>query len=351
MKVSRTDLIRALEIALGPAELEHERSPDVGFFSHAEGMSLRGQTGEAAGWDVVSADRPIDQPFFVPGRPLLQALKEIRDEHVEVSRVAQEIQLTAGGYRAVFWCRPALSPPLASPESQAFHLDRNVVGELGALVAYARPKGRNRSVFPGIHLRLGPSGLCIVATDGRRLAQASATEPASTQEASAIVPGRFLILASRHLELDQPTSLLVGEASVALCQGERGVSGSVLAGPMPSYKALLPGETQHRGRLRRPRAIEAIRQARLFSGRVLLQLDEDKLYLSTPESPDGLAEILVGVEWAGPPYRAQLNSEEFLEALENLPGDETGLEVQGERAPVVLRGAGSTFATLMPLLW
>jgi DNA polymerase III sliding clamp (beta) subunit (PCNA family) len=351
MKLYRIDLIRAMEIALGPAELEHERSPDVAFLPSSDGLVLRGQTGEGAGWDALPADERFGEGFAAPGRPILSTLKEIRDEHVELSRQAQELHLVAGAYRAVLWTRSAALPPVPQSAPQRVEMATNLVGRLGALVAYARPKGRTKSVFPGVHLLLGPAGLRIVATDGRRLAMAASSEIVHEHELSAILPGRFLLLASRFLEHDAPAVLTLGGGMLALVQGPRGVAGTVLAGPMPSYKALLPGGAQHRGRVRRQRVTEAVRQARLFSSRVLVQLDEDKLYLSTAESSEGMAEISLGLEWGGPLYRAQLNTDELLEALENLPGDELQIELQGERAPMVLRSEAGAIATLMPLLW
>jgi DNA polymerase-3 subunit beta len=349
MKLNRLLLIQALETALGPAELEHEKSPDVAFLAASEGVLVRGQTGEGAGWDLVPGAGPLPEPFQAPGRPILGALKEIRDDEVLLERQAQELHIVAGGFRAVFWIRPSPLPE-PPPPAPTVSMAANVVGDLGALVAYARPKGRTKSVFPGVHLGLGPDGLRIVATDGRRLAMATSPEPAWERELSAILPGRFLLLAARHLHKEAPTELVLRGAVLELRQGSRGVAGTILAGPMPSYRALLPGEPQHAGRLRRARAIEAVRQARLFSQRVLIQLDEDKLYLSTPQSPEGMAQISVGVEWIGPSYRIHCNSDELLEALENLPGDELDLQLQGERNPVVLRSKPRALATLMPLL-
>jgi DNA polymerase-3 subunit beta len=349
MKVGRAELIRALEIALAPAELEHEKHPQVAFFAAPGGIQLRGQTEDTAGWDVVPCAGALESPFLIPGRPVLQTLKEIRTEYVELLPETAELHLLAGGYRAVLWIRPT-SASVEILTTAELEMSSNLVGQLGAMVAYARPKGRNRSVFPGVHLVLGPDGLRVVATDGRRLAMASADTVRADSEMSSILPGRFLLLASQFLDLDAPTRLTIGPATVAVHQEGRGVSATILTGHMPSYKALLPGPAQNIGRLRRSRFIEALRQARLFSGRVLVQLDEDKLYLSTPQSPEGQAEITLGVEWAGPLYRAQLNTEELLEALENLSGEELLLEVQGERVPVVLRGESTAVATLMPLL-
>ncbi len=352
MKVHRAKLIRALEIALGLADLKHSKAPDVSFSRTAGGILVRGQTEEGSGWDIVPASKQLSGAFVVPGRPILQTLKEIRAHSIDLVCGADELQVVAGGYRAVFWTRPLEDVPVQEDHGQRWMTDKNIVGILGMMIAYARPKGRNKSIFPGIHLLLGPGGLRMVATDGRRLALAEeVTFSAASESTELILPGRFLLLASRYLKRDAPTAMVLGKGSFSLRQEARGVEAVALEGPMPSYDALVPGKTRHKGWFRRQRVIEAIRQARLFSPRVKMVIDDCKLYLSTPETPEGMAQIVVGIEWTGPLYQAQHNTDELLEALENLSGEEIAVEVQNEKVPLVLHGDNSSLATLMPLLW
>jgi DNA polymerase-3 subunit beta len=219
-------------------------------------------------------------------------------------------------------------------------------------VRIALSTDESRPILTGVLLSVRDERLCVVATDGHRLAEQSRAQLIPVDpipdDWRAIVPGRTVAILLRALQGANPDDYIritrseSGNQLGFSCEPVQ-VTSSVIDGTYPRYESVLPVSPRTSMRIERARLIATLEglatlapQDRCLRLRVLPGV-LSRLHLSvrTAEVAEGEAEI--PIDLAGPEISAALNVTYLLEVLRviNEPKVEIGLD--GALSPVLIR--------------
>ncbi len=246
---------------------------------------------------------------------------------------------------------PALPPPQYTDSAA---LPQAALKALIHQTAHAMSMEETRFILNGALLATQKHELTMVATDGRRLAVATAPLSVAPKEPlSAVVPAKTIRELSRLLQgedSDDVTMALLKDAQLAFSFGETTVVTRLIEGQFPQYDKVIPAPAKHAFTADRQALINAVRRASLMtaatSQAVVFELSAGRLIVSK-ESPElGSAREELPVAYTGEAMTIAFNPEFWLDVLKTLDTGDVRVEVGGPDRPAVIRQPGFTYVVL-----
>lgn len=292
----------------------------------------------------------------VPARRLTTIIRELpQDAVVLEAKKNHTVSLNCGFSSFRLPGLPAEDFPVWPSQEGA---DRCVISQrnlkgLVAQTAYAMSVEETRFILNGTLLTAQKGQLMLVATDGRRLAVATATTAqAPKQFWSVVVPAKTIRELGRLLDDDEePVSIaLLKDNQLAFQFGAVTVVTRLIDGQFPQYEKVIPPPTKQTLSCRRQDLGDAIRRASLMttaaSQAVVFELTPDRLVVSKESADVGSAREELPVAYAGEPMRVAFNPEFWLDAFKVLSTDDVTIEISGPDRPAVIRQPGLTYIVL-----
>lgn len=223
-------------------------------------------------------------------------------------------------------------------DAAAVSLPASALRQLIRLTAFAAARERMRFALNGVLIRVEGETIEFVATDGRRLARATAPcVNAAKVEFQAIVPTKGLQqLEKAASEGDEPVRLAVGNNHLSAWTTRVNIVSRLVEGSFPNYRDVIPASTKQRAILPKDAFTAALRRAALVTSRdaqsVKLQFAEGALTVSA-QSSEGSAEETLEVELAGTPETVGFNPEFLLDALGVLAEEQVRFEWNDRKSP------------------
>jgi DNA polymerase-3 subunit beta len=303
---------------------------------------------------------PLPQPaekgaVALPARKLTTIIRELPDDTVTLEAKKNHAAIVNCG--ASSFRIPGLPaedfPVLPSDaDSEGVTIPQSALKSLVAQTAYAMSMEETRFILNGALLTLQKGQLVMVATDGRRLAIASAPVSGGKQTLEAVVPSKTVRELGRLLQDD------TGEVTIAPLKdnqltfrfGYITMVTRLIEGQFPAYDKVVPPPAKHSIACSRQLLINAIKRAGLMttatSQAIVFELSRDKLIVSKESAELGSAREELAVGYGGESMTIAFNPEFWLDVLKVLDTDEVAIEVSGPDRPAVIRQPGLTYIVL-----
>lgn len=241
-------------------------------------------------------------------------------------------------------------PPEDFPVFPAFEYEQTLTMAqplLKALIAqtsFAMSMEETRFILNGTLLSYQDGVLTMVATDGRRLAVASAAASGTAaQPLKAVLPAKTVRELARLLVDDEDMVMIapLKDNQVLFRFGGATLLTRLIDGQFPAYEHVIPAPTKTGIRCFRQPLHDAIRRVSLMttatSQAVVFEVAADRLIVSK-ESPElGSAREELEATYPGQPMTVAFNPEFWLDALRATDEEEILIELTAPDKPAVLR--------------
>ncbi len=299
----------------------------------------------------------------INGRVFYDMVRSLPSESLDLTFADNRIEIRSGTYRSqVASPNPEDFPTLPEvPGAQGLSIDLALLQELIDLTSFAVSTEEGQFQFNAALLNLASDKVEMVATDGHRLAYATAPHEVGTVPFPQQLLPRKVLSQLRRLSPPTGTPLFVsrGENHLAFRIGERVLLSRILEARFPQYERVLVRDNPNRARADRGEVLAALRRVALLASErthgVQLQLDEDHLSLSSVGFDLGQAAETVGCRYQGQSLKVLVNAQYVLDFLNVLEVDEVEFQFRDAEGPVVLTPVGDESSTaeslyvLMPI--
>jgi DNA polymerase-3 subunit beta len=217
---------------------------------------------------------------------------------------------------------------------------------------YAAGENDARYVLNGLYVHLSPAkgGLNIrmVGTDGHRLSMIDRIVEAKHKEESVIVPKKAMIELRRLLEEDSSQEgFQIGfSKNHALFKRDGLVMVSKLIdGNYPNYQQVLPTQNTKKVAVSKDIFTHAVKRVSILSkektNAVKLQLEKNKLLLSTNNPEVGEANEELSIDYTGENISIGFNSRYLMDVLTAMDRDTITLELNDSLSPCLVKEEGN----------
>lgn len=297
----------------------------------------------------------------IPARKLTDICKSLPDGvSVTVEAEDAKVLLRSGRSRYTlatlpFGDFPALEQDQATETS--IEVSRTLLEGLVDQVSFSMAQQDVRYFLNGMYLEVSPGQVRVVATDGHRLAMASAAAPIDCPaKVSAILPRKAVQELGRLLAEDVETVTVALEKSQAkVTCGPFRLGTKLIDGRFPDYEKVIPKGLvstilANREGLRSACARAAILSNEKYRG-VRVQITGDELVLKANNPEQEEAEEVIPVSFNGEPLDIGFNVTYLQDVLGALGTEEVRISLTDANSSAVIEGVGNDQAlyVVMPM--
>ena len=296
-------------------------------------------------------------PAVVPARVTLDFIRDLTGETVTLETNGRTCVITSGNDTCeLVTVDPDEFPVIERlPEAGAVSIQAGTFTRLVGQTAFAAAREAGRYAMHGILTEVEDNVLRMVATDGRRLALASAPVDAPNPPARpAIVPTKGMQMFSRviHDPLDQ-VELHFLENQIGLRTSSAEIFARLIDGEFPRYSAVIPQETANRVEADAEMLARKLRLVANVTGddarAVRLRLSKDQLDLFGHSVGRGEARAHLEVVYKGADSEIAFNPDYVLDGLKHCEGDTVRLEFDQKTTPGKFTLGESYIYIVMPI--
>jgi len=258
----------------------------------------------------------------------------------------------------IFTQNAADFPPVPDFEGEAdFQIAGGLLKQLIGQTLFAAAKESTRYAFNGVLVTTKGKKVNLVATDGRRLAQAKGDLASSKNDkegVKAIVPAKALNLIDKLIDdPEEAVSFQVRENQVIVHTSSATLTASLVEGQFPPYEDVIPKDTDKKMAASTADFLSAIKRASLLtteeSKGVRLQFTKKGLVLTSRSPEAGEATINFPCKFEGSDVEIGFNPNFLVEALRVVDTDEISLEMTAPNRPGLLKGGNNFLYVIMPV--
>jgi len=294
----------------------------------------------------------------VPAARIAGILHESSDETVDVE--TQDDFLEVVGHDSRFHIvsmDPADFPVTESAnENAAFTIKAGLLKHLIHISSFAAARENTRYAINGVLWEQEGNKLRMVATDGRRLAQADGpVKPAEKDaQSSGIVPIKAMSVLERVIrDADEDVNIAFTPNQIVAWTEQAELVSNLVQGRFPKYSDVIPKGADKKIQIPSDALRGAVRKAALLSNEqsrgVQFAITPEKLCItsSTPEAGD--AEINLAVSYQGEPIKIGFNPEYLLDMLRVIEAPEVVCELSDASKPGLIRAGKDFLYVVMPV--
>lgn len=221
---------------------------------------------------------------------------------------------------------------------------------------FATSDDETRYFLNGIYIEYRDDVLYFVATDGRRLALVKKSMENKIEEFKGIiVPPKVLNIIYKRLSDEGSISIGITEKNVFFTFNDYKFYSILIDGQYPNYERVIPENQLRFFEIDRKEFLEGLKRVSLMveqkSKRVLLNISENNLGISSQESEIGVAREDVSCECEGDEMLLGLNYVYLEEPLKTLNCEKIRVEFTEPTRAIMLKGVGedNIFHVIMPM--
>jgi DNA polymerase III subunit beta len=273
------------------------------------------------------ADSAQGESTTVSARKLQDILRSLPEGSVIALDIADKrLQIKAGRSKFSLQTLPAGDFPKLAPAGQAsatVELSQKELKQLFSRVHYAMAQQDIRYYLNGLLLALSPEGLTVVATDGHRLALATAPGRLEVEKADVILPRKAVLELAKLLgDGDGSLRMEVRDNQVAFSFGVVELVTKVVDGKFPDYQKVIPTGYRRAFRIDCETLRQALQRAAILSNEkfrgVRWVLTENSLRIVSSNTEQEEAEEELEIEYGGDALDIGFNVSYLLDVLNNL---------------------------------
>ena len=259
----------------------------------------------------------------------------------------------------IFTQKAADFPNVPGFEGEAdFQIIGGALKQLIAQTLFAAAKESSRYAFNGVLLNAKNKKVHMVATDGRRLAQANGDLLNSTKidkdGVKAIIPAKALQLIDKLIDdPEEAVGFQITETQVIVHTSNATLTSSLVEGQFPPYEDVVPKDTDKKMIASTADFLSAIRRASLLtteeSKGVRLHFSKKGLILTSRSPESGEATITFPCKFEGADVEIGFNPQFLVDALRVVDNDEISLELTAANRPGLLKGGPNFQYVIMPV--
>jgi len=288
-------------------------------------------------------DVKVEEPgtVVIPARVALDFVRDLSGETVLVDSSEGNCRITSGADSCELVTSDADEFPVVSrfAEQDACSIQGGTFTALVGRTAFAAAREQGRYAMHGVLTEIEAGLLRMVATDGRRLAIATAPiEAPSKLPRPAIVPTKGMQLFCRVIDdpLDQ-VQLAFGENQIGMKTRHAEVFARLLDGEFPRYGAVIPQEATNVVEADADLLGRKIRLVANVTGEearaVRLSLKKGHLELFGQSAGRGEAQAHLEVDFKGKQAEIAFNPDYVVDGLKNCEGASVRLEFNEKTSP------------------
>lgn len=227
-------------------------------------------------------------------------------------------------------------------DKEDIELEQGVLKDMLRMTSFAVSHEESRYVLNGILLEITENRICVVATDGRRLAKVEKKLPKTVKkEISVIIPIKAVQELNRHLQDEGVLSFAVGVNQVLFDINGTLIVSRIIEGDFPNYNQVIPKPVSNRIKINTDEFLSSIKRASLLTTpdfqAVKFEVFPDKMVISKTTPDVGESREEIPVEYQGTEMIVGFNPQFLIDFLKNVENEYVGLELLGVDKPAVMR--------------
>ena len=288
----------------------------------------------------------VDGEVTVPARKLVDICKSLPEgSNIEFSVEGGKAMVKAGRSRFTLSTLPAADFPAveASAADISLEMEQALVKQLIDGTAFAMAQQDVRYYLNGLYFEVLGGRLRVVATDGHRLALATAPQRVEATDLGVIIPRKGVLELSRLLEGAAPIALSIGTNHIRATTEQFTFTSKLVDGKFPDYERVIPKNPDKlvvgdRAELKQAFTRTAILSNEKYRG-VRLRLSQNSLDITANNPEQEQAEEVVAVEYSGAEMEIGFNVSYLLDVLSVLSQAQVRLCLSDEASSALLEHA------------
>lgn len=293
----------------------------------------------------------------VPAKKLMEIIRELPDGEIVSVSVKKNnivnIECGKSNFKIMGLSEDEFSKPPEFKDKNYVTMKQPRLKTMLRRTSFATGRDEIRHVLNGILFSLKPSGLRLVATDGRCLAMTEEKmQLPKTLEGKFILPSKAVGELDRILADDGDVKMLVMEKQVMFDAGATKLVSRLIEGDFPNYERVIPEETKEKIVVSRQALLAAIKRVALFTSpdSMFVKVDaaKDKMVLSKSDPHTGEARVEIEAQYKGKELSIGFNPDYLISLLKNVDQETIALELVDAEKPGVVRIADEYVYVVMP---
>ena len=347
--IARDTLIKPLNLVAGVVERRQTLPILSNVLIVLEGskLSLTGTDLEVELVGRLDLEAPgMDGDVTVPARKLVDICKSLPEgSNIEFSVEGGKATVKAGRSRFTLSTLPAADFPAveANAGDISLEMEQALVKQLIDGTAFAMAQQDVRYYLNGLYFEVLGGRLRVVATDGHRLALATAPQRVEATDLGVIIPRKGVLELSRLLEGTTPIALSIGTNHIRATTEQFTFTSKLVDGKFPDYERVIPKNPDKlvvgdRAELKQAFTRTAILSNEKYRG-VRLRLSQNSLDITANNPEQEQAEEVVAVEYSGAEMEIGFNVSYLLDVLSVLSQAQVRLCLSDEASSALLEHA------------
>ena len=284
----------------------------------------------------------------LPAAHFLAMVEQFADDDVTLNGDGYAVGVRCGAFKSKLQALPADDfPAVPTSEGAASRFDLAAFQELIGRTRYAINAGNSKAVLQGALLTLAGPAAALAATDGKRLALATAANEGA--DARVIVPAKTLDMLALHPS-GGDVELTVGQRHLFFRMDDRLLISRSYDGKFPKYETIIPRDNDKKIDVNRNQLAAALRRVRLVSPEskaIYFAVQEGAINLSSSSAEIGSADESVPVDYDGPALKVCVNGSYVLDFLEAASGQSVSISLKDAKNPMLLLDGPANLGVIM----
>ena len=310
------------------------------------GSSISATDLETALREPISISVEKEGKICIPARKMFEIVREVDGDLVCESVDEQWLKIKAGASSFRRACLSAKEFPAwpGMDQMEEIILPAKTLAELIEKTVYSAGESDTRYTLNGLLFHVTPPRrLSAVGTDGHRLATIARTiEGTLSEEKKMIVPKKAAAELGKVLDKTEGNiKMTLSRNHVLFTVNEIQFLTRLVEGTYPNYEQVIPASNDKRVVINKEVFSRALRRVSLMAkdktNAVKMDLDDNKITLTSANPDMGEATDEIAVEYRGEKLTLGLNARYFLDIIDSISSENIILDMQGALHPVLIR--------------
>jgi len=348
----KTDLVRELQFFQQIVERKNTIPILANVLIDTDGNSIRLLATDIEVTLTSHCEAAVDKPGAVtlPAKKLYEIVRSLPDGDVKLasSKDGNHITVSADSFESKMPTMPVgdFPTPPTSDMTSATTIASASLRQLIAKTQFAITGEDTRYYLNGALFVVKADSMIMVATDGHRLALASATHAGTGDDIKAILPRKTLAELARLLaDSDRDVEYERGENHMFFRIGPRLLVSRMIDGQFPAYEKVIPKGNDKHIEFERDRLASAVKRVAILSNErsraLKFVIDQGKVDVTTSSPEFGEAHEPIAVDYTGGSMTICFNAQYVLDFLNVVDVETVALHVKDDVSQAVLTPVGA----------
>jgi DNA polymerase III subunit beta len=298
----------------------------------------------------------------IPAKKFAAMVKEMADSEIHlVTTPEDKVNITCGSAKFKIAGLPADEfPPLIDEENDKKHsfvsMDASALLMMIQQTSFAASREETRHFLNGVHISFRDKQVKMAATDGKRLAVATASlNDVTTEEKQGIIPIKAIERLKDMLISSAVVKICLDNSRVIFDTGEITLVSRLIEGEYPDYERIIPVENGIRLTMATQQLLSIVKRIGTMANpktpglTIETKGDVLKVKASTPEYGEGYEETQIKKE--GNDISIGLNAKYLMDILNATDKDEVVFSMSDPLKPILMKPVGNDgyVCVIMPM--